>query len=810
MDCPDCLQRLRKAFRPLQGAKILSLDYVRALGEAECDPDVIDPQAIVRFLSRASGFKIRLGQQSPTGDTVESVILSYVRTYHRDRWNSTKEEEHRGPGEADLSIRADRNDRPEPRLILNRLSPNGPKLVSNHKSHDQVRLDRDILIVSLRTLASTIFTLPILVLVWATQLPGHGSTTYRAVELALATCVMVIAEPIYSGSFRSAWYLHAADLGVLTTVSTWTTYIFSVIAFGFQAAGKPFGDTLFETVGLLVSLVFLGRTVQAFTRKMAFVATESVSKLQPNTVRLLSVGEPTDTADNLPMIDVRLLHYDDTIRILEGEVVPTDGLIIEGMADLEESSITGESAPVTRTVGSLIRAGAKVVQGSIDVSVTRLVANNSLSAVIQTLSKAQNSGNRYQDLADRMAAVLLPIATASATTSLLVWLFVNRYVRHNSWVDSAIDGIKYAIAIMAVACPCALTLAVSLVSCLSVVIGLHRGIIFRTSEAMLAASAAQALAFDKTGTLSQGLLSVSESSEFTPLAMRLVYEITGVSQHPVSVTVRRYMQTQSEVISSTASSAKMIAQEEVCLGGGIKADAYGFRLVAGNAKFTEMETHPLVKKYQQQGFSLFVVTLEGRLIAVYGLLDQPRARVKELLESLGTRGKHLAILSGDNPQAVHRFASGLGLDKVKAHGGLSPSDKAEMVSEVKTIHGSVIFIGDGTNDTLALAKSTIAVAVGSGSGSDIAVAASSIVLLSSDVPRALDDMLEISQSARYHAFAGLGWCAVYFFFAILLASGAAVNFSIPPQWAGLGEVTSILPVLAVGTSVWLTKGHLPT
>ncbi|OCF43117.1 hypothetical protein I317_03086 [Kwoniella heveanensis CBS 569] len=466
MTCPDCLNKLRRALRPLQGVELISLDYIRAFGEAECHPDTIEPQAVVNFLSRASGLGIRLNQQtSPNAGGNNVLVLSIqfdrlppatalseydvvdIWSDHRDRWTKAQVEKSHGPGEVKLVLRADRTDQPEPRAVLKILSAYGPKLIADRKNRHQVRIDRDIVVLSMRTIASAIFTLPELVLVWATQLPHHGSTTYRGIELGLASCVIIIAEPIYSGSFRSAWYLREPDLGVLTTVSTWSTYIFSVIAFSFQAVGKPFGDPFFETVGLLVTLVFLGRAVQALTRKMAFVATESVAQLQPKVARLMSNEQDSRETSTACEVDVRLLHYDDTIRVSEREIVPTDGLIIEGTADLDESSITGESAPVTRIRGSAVLAGAKVVQGSIDVSVTRLVCNNSLSAVVQTLTRAQNSGSKYQDLADRKAAILLPIATLLGNR-----LFPD-LARNQSWTDSAVNGIKHAIAVMAVACP---------------------------------------------------------------------------------------------------------------------------------------------------------------------------------------------------------------------------------------------------------------------------------------------------------------------------------------------------------------------
>lgn len=159
-----------------------------------------------------------------------------------------------------------------------------------------------------------------------------------------------------------------------------------------------------------------------------------------------------------------VLFYGDLIRVTVGEVIPTDGVIFSGSADIDESAITGESVPVLRTTGQSVHAGTRVIEGSIDIAVSRLVGENSLASVIQAVMDAQSSSSRFSDVADRMAAWLLPLASAAAIISFLVWLFVMHYVRHEPWGRSVIDAVTYAIAIMAVSCPCALTLAVSLPS----------------------------------------------------------------------------------------------------------------------------------------------------------------------------------------------------------------------------------------------------------------------------------------------------------------------------------------------------------
>jgi Cu2+-exporting ATPase len=430
--------------------------------------DDIEPDGIARFVARASGFGVTV--LNSTSKTDGSTLVLPVHFEILPPADPLAKYDHRPvhvardikAGDIEFFIPGNGSDNPEPRRLLREMERYRPSLVSSTSDRHRKRIDRDATLVALRTAASAVLTVPILVLVWATKLPDHGSIAYRAAEFALATGILVVAEPIYSGSFRSVWYLHEADLGVLTTVSTLVTYIFSAVAFAFQVAGRPFADPFFETLALLITLVFLGRTLQAYTRKAAYIATTQVSTLQPAQATVVNESQGRDPL--LETVDARLLHYDDIIRIESGQVVPTDGIIVTGTADLDEATMTGESLPVTRTTGSTAMAGTTVLQGTIDICVTRLTCNNSLSSMVQALSRAQNSTSKYQDFADRMASILLPIASGIAIASCVIWLLVSHYVRDRTWADSAVEGVRYLIAVMAVACPCALALAVSRVN----------------------------------------------------------------------------------------------------------------------------------------------------------------------------------------------------------------------------------------------------------------------------------------------------------------------------------------------------------
>ena len=380
---------------------------------------------------------------------------------------------------------------------------------------------------------------------------------------------------------------------------------------------------------------------------------------------------------------------------------------------------------------------------------------------------------------------------AAAVISLLIWTLVGRYAHNESWSRSVTDGVKHFIAVMAVACPCTLVLTVSSVGSTGLALGIISKVVFRSLSALLNDSRIEAFAFDKTGTLSEGILSVVQAIHTEPLVAELARELASSNRHPISVAVKRYI----EEIQGAQTCQLLLSGIEVIPGRGLLAEYYGYPILAGKAEFTVTVKHSMVQGLMKAGQSVFLITFGNRLIGIYGLVDYPRKGASRLIES--RRPRPTFVLSGDHAVSVSRFATSLGMIAV---GGLSPNGKADEIRRLIKTYGKTAFVGDGTNDALALSQASLSIAVGS--GSEIAAATSSIVLLTSDVPTGVQEFLDIAAATRAHLFVGFAWCTIYFTFAILLAAGVAVDFTIPPEWAGLGEVVSIVPVLLTCVSLW--------
>jgi len=330
MDCPDCLSKVTQAVRVLSGAEVINADGVRGLVNVKYDSrklfmfdkveyrlmtlGLIDLKAIQTFTARASGFTINILEGGSTIDRSKVLVLpltfeqmppqpildAYETTglqgVSEKKWMSLQGKNESGQsGEIDIILRLGRSEPIHPRLLLQDLANYGTTLRPQSTDQHQIRIHRDLRNIAFRTLASLVLTIPILILVWSPR-PLTSPNISHGIQLALATLVVIVAWPVYSGSFRSAYYLHRADLGVLTSFSTLTSYIFSVIAFGFQVGGRNIGEPFFETVGLLITLIFAGRTLQAGTRKFGLKAVDNLGRLQPQTARLV-VGQDEKEID---------------------------------------------------------------------------------------------------------------------------------------------------------------------------------------------------------------------------------------------------------------------------------------------------------------------------------------------------------------------------------------------------------------------------------------------------------------------------------------------------------------------------------
>ncbi|OCK74253.1 copper-translocating P-t [Lepidopterella palustris CBS 459.81] len=645
--------------------------------------------------------------------------------------------------------------------------------------------------VGFMTLLSAILTIPVLVLAWA---PIHRRpVVYGSVSLALATLVQsVVAGPFYPTALKSLIFARMIEMDLLIVISTSAAYIFSVVAFGYIVMEKPLATgEFFETSTLLVTLIMVGRWVSALARQKA-VESVSVRSLQTPTAVLVSENDHRSERE----IDARLLQYGDLFRIAPESRIPTDGTVIAGTSEVDESMITGESIPVEKQPGSVIIAGSVNGYGVLTVRLSRLPGNNSISAIASMIDEAKLSKPKIQDVADKVASYFVPTAIALSVLTFIIWIPIGLKVRHYDGSRAVTEALTYGISVIIVSCPCAIGLAVPMVIVIAGGVAAKHGCIFKTATTIEIARKTSHVVFDKTGTLTQGKLSVSMAKFFEDESSTAaaVHALVGKVKHPVSIAVKKYLED------------KVRREVEVCnvishTAKGVEGTVDGKVLKSGNSRWLGLHDHPDVLHFLSQGYTTFCVTIDGNFAAMFGLKDSLRPDAIQTVAELQRRGIEVSIVSGDDYGPVSAVANQLNITSMRSK--CTPADKLHFMKELTKDRKKItIFCGDGTNDAAALAQATIGVHMNE--GTDVAQSAADVVLVRSSLIDILT-LIDLSRASMLRIGFNFAWSFVYNTLAILLASGALVNVRLPPEFAGLGELVSVLPVIAIAMQLRCAK-----
>ncbi|KAK8199009.1 E1-E2 ATPase-domain-containing protein [Phyllosticta capitalensis] len=639
----------------------------------------------------------------------------------------------------------------------------------------------------LKTALSALLTIPVLVMAWA-PLP-ELEVAYGSASLALASIIQVaVAGRFYSSAVRSLVFSRVIEMDLLIVLSTTAAYVFSVVAFAYLVAGKPLSTgEFFETGTLLVTLIMVGRFLSALARQKA-VESVSVRSLQASTALLSPADEEIDT---------RLLQLGDVFKVLPETRVPTDGTVVSGNSEVDESMITGEANPVTKTSGDSLIAGSINGSGVLLARVTRLPGSNTVAKIAAMVDEAKMSKPKIQDLADKVASWFVPVIVAITALVFVVWIGVGIGRDGMGASDAAVQAITYAIATLIVSCPCAIGLAVPMVIVMASGIAAENGVVAKSAETLEVARKASHVVFDKTGTLTQGKLSVAREVILEDPSVSMLFGLVRGSKHPVSMAIATHFE-EKGIVATTVDDVQSVS------GKGVEAFIDGKVLRAGNCRWLNVEAVPEVKSLLSQGLTVFCFTVNNVLHAAFGLADTLRPEAKDIITNLQDSAIDVSIVSGDDDLAVRSVASALSIPPTNVRSRASPADKQSYIQHLLAdLTATVLFVGDGTNDSVALAQATIGVHMSG--GTDVAAAAADAVL-TADSLSGLLVLLRISQSAFRRICANFVWSFVYNVFAILLAAGAFPNgVRIPPQFAGLGEVVSVLPVIAIAVHMKFTK-----
>lgn len=648
------------------------------------------------------------------------------------------------------------------------------------------------------TLLSAVLTIPVLVMAWA-PIPSHR-IAYRSSSLALATLVQfIVAGPFYSNALKTLLFSGMIEMDLLIVLSITTAYIYSLVAFVYETKGKPLSTgEFFETSTLLVTLIMCGRLASAYARRKA-AQSISFQALQPSMALLSEDGTER-------IIDIREFQYHDVFKVLPDSIVPTDGIIKSGETEIDESMITGEAVPVPKSPGSKVVAGSINGPGVFFARLTNLPIDNTISRIASMVDEAKLSKPKVQDTADRVASYCVPCVLAVTAIVFSIWTAIGIAARYVSASNAIITAITYSLATLIVSCPCAIGLAVPMVMVIAGGVGAKHGVIFKSPEAIENARKASHVVFDKTGTLTQGTFIVVDElyrGDNRNKAASIIKQLASSSKHPVSQALTRHlahMETDSINLKCVSS----------IVGKGMQATLNGQRVSGGNALHVDAVNDIDVQHLLSRGLTVFCLRYGSTLLAIYGLRDVLRPDTTSVISTLQARNIPISIVSGDSSTVVNNLATELGIPLSHARGEYTPKDKASYVSSLAVASANsngkasstIIFCGDGTNDALALAQADIGVHVAG--GTDVAKSAADVVLTHPSLSGVLV-LMDLSTAAMRRVYLNFVWSFVYNLSAILLAAGVFVKARIPPAYAGLGELVSVLPVVAIAMQLRWVK-----
>jgi len=635
---------------------------------------------------------------------------------------------------------------------------------------DRERAARRAQLVSLRrrlVVAAVLASLTMIVSMADLLIGGLADAPWRAyLGFALATPVQLwAAAPFYVNAWGAARH-RQTNMNTLIVVGTTAAYGISVVATFlpqvFANAGlDPHQYLYYETAAAIVALVLVGRYLEARARAHTSDAIRGLLALGAKSAR---VRRPGGTEEDVPIDE---LQVGDVIIVRPGETIATDGLVIAGDSAVDESMLTGESVPVEKSAGDDVAGGTINASGTLRFRATRVGADTALAQIVRLVEEAQGSKAPIQRLVDRVASVFVPIVFVVATAAAIAW-----------WIYGPEPHFAYAvtafIAVLIIACPCALGLATPTAIMVGTGRGATRGILIKSAQALEMAQKIDVVAFDKTGTLTVGRPEVVDWVTCADIgedeALRLIASAELRSEHPLAAAVVEHARAKGLELTEPTTF-------EAIAGSGVHAVVEGRDIWVGNAALARAHGFAglgdgMLSHHQAEGRTTLVATIDGQPGAVLAAADVPKAAAADAIQEIRALGARTLLISGDTRRTVEAIAKTLGIDEVRAE--VWPEAKAQMVAELQQRGHRVAMVGDGVNDAPALARADLGIAIGS--GTDVAIAAAEIVLVGGDprgVPRALRLARRTVATIRQNLF----WAFFYNVALIPVAAGALYPFT---------------------------------
>lgn len=635
--------------------------------------------------------------------------------------------------------------------------------------NEDMLADKETPILKKRLVASLGFLIVLMYfsmghMMWDWPVPAffqHNHVAQGLLQMLLTIIVMVINQKFFINGFKSL--LHGApNMDTLVALGSAAAFVYSTYALfamtGAQAAGDMEGvmaymhEFYFESAAMILTLITVGKMLEARSKGKTTDAIKSLMKLAPKTAVILKNGVEEE-------VSIEQVKKGDIFVVRPGENVPVDGIIMEGHSAINESALTGESIPVDKEVGDMVSAATVNQSGFLKCEATRVGEDTTLSQIIQMVSDAAATKAPIAKIADKVSGIFVPTVIIIALITIAVWLLAGQTIGF---------ALARGISVLVISCPCALGLATPVAIMVGSGMGAKHGIMFKTAESLEETGKIEIIAFDKTGTITKGEPKVTDVIPAKNVTeedlLFLAFNLEQKSEHPLANAIREYGQ-------EKGCKGVEVEHFEALPGNGLTAVYEGSTLLGGSYKFinsraaigTDMKNR--AEKLSEEGKTPLFFAKDGELAGMIAVADVIKEDSPEAIRQLQNMGLHVVMLTGDNEKTANAIGAQAGVDEVIA--GVLPDGKESVIRNLKK-NGKVAMVGDGINDAPALTRADIGIAIGA--GTDIAIDAADVVLMKSrliDVPAAI----RLSRKTLKNIHENLFWAFFYNIIGIPLAAG---------------------------------------